>query len=210
MLRARSASKHMPLSMLCHLSQDYYVVQTADPAKPPVVMEELGERKRRRTDGGNADRNAVSAGSSREPSPGSATRANAAPAKPAPAGDGHATTGLQRSESAAAADQKAPTAAVRDTGAAGGSDEESEERLFCLCQQPYSPEQAMVSCDACGEWWHLRCVGISQAHARSAKVYHCPFCRSLRVRASPAWRKCSYGYASPPAYHFVVWHACLH
>ena len=41
--------------------------------------------------------------------------------------------------------------------------EEDESRLLCVCQQPYSADSAMVSCDTCGEWFHLRCVGLTQA-----------------------------------------------
>lgn len=40
--------------------------------------------------------------------------------------------------------------------------EEDENRLLCVCQQPYSADSAMVSCDTCGEWFHLRCVGLTQ------------------------------------------------
>ena len=40
--------------------------------------------------------------------------------------------------------------------------EEDENRLLCVCQQPYSADSAMVSCDSCGEWFHLRCVGLTQ------------------------------------------------
>ena len=151
-----------------------------------MVMEELGERKRRRPADGSAGKAAAAAAAARELSPAPATPAQAANGKSDPKAEHKdATAGSQGSLGAAAAiSQRAqsPAAGKRERGSEDGSDGEAEDRLFCLCQQPYSPEQAMVSCDACGEWWHLRCVGISQSHARSAKVYHCPFCRSLRVR----------------------------
>jgi len=58
----------------------------------------------------------------------------------------------------------------------------AQAELFCLCQQPYHADTAMVSCDACEEWFHLRCVGLSQAAAKSLRKYTCPVCASLRVR----------------------------
>ena len=154
------------------------LLQTADPKQPPVVLEELGERKRRRTNSGHAERNPAPA-----PSPGAgkpSVAANGKPATGAPAHAGPASAVV--SAAVPLANERSAAAAAKDTSSEDEDDRQAEERLFCLCQQPYSPEQAMVSCDACGEWWHLRCVGISQSHARSAKVYHCPFCRSLRVR----------------------------
>ena len=40
---------------------------------------------------------------------------------------------------------------------------ENESELFCVCQQPYNVDTAMISCDGCAEWYHLRCVGLTQA-----------------------------------------------
>lgn len=57
-----------------------------------------------------------------------------------------------------------------------------EQQPYCICQQPYTAESAMVSCDACNEWFHTKCVGLSRLQARSAKTYKCPLCKSLRVR----------------------------
>lgn len=54
--------------------------------------------------------------------------------------------------------------------------------LYCLCQEPAAPDVAMVSCDTCQEWFHVKCVGLSRMQARSARTYHCPLCKPLRVR----------------------------
>ena len=43
----------------------------------------------------------------------------------------------------------------------------------------------MVGCDGpCGDWFHLRCMGLTQAAARAAKQWACPLCRCTAV--SPA------------------------
>ena len=44
---------------------------------------------------------------------------------------------------------------------------ENENELFCVCQQPYNVDTAMISCDGCSEWYHLRCVGLTQARGPS-------------------------------------------
>lgn len=64
-----------------------------------------------------------------------------------------------------------------------GSYEDDERDLYCVCQQPYSTETAMISCDSCEEWFHCRCIGMAPTTARSVKKYICPIC--LAVRGTP-------------------------
>lgn len=66
-------------------------------------------------------------------------------------------------------------------------EDDSEQPLYCICQQPYTADSSMVSCDACNEWFHTKCVGLSRLQARNAQTYHCPLCKSLRVRPPP-WK----------------------
>jgi PHD-finger len=56
-----------------------------------------------------------------------------------------------------------------------------QAELFCLCQQPYHADTAMVSCDVCEEWYHMGCVRLSAAAARSMRKYTCPVCASFKV-----------------------------
>ena len=67
----------------------------------------------------------------------------------------------------------------------GSSYEESEQDLLCVCQQPYNVDTAMVSCDMCEDWYHLRCVGVTQTAAKSMKKYVCPVCTALKGNAEP-------------------------
>ncbi len=52
--------------------------------------------------------------------------------------------------------------------AEGSPDEEvyveNEHELFCVCQQPYNIDTAMIECDLCNEWYHLKCMGLTQVH----------------------------------------------
>ncbi len=95
---------------------------------------------------------------------------------------GHGRRGGRRSASAAApdaygddrGDQGACRGASRERGGDHSCEEaepgdehyvENENELFCVCQQPYNVDTAMISCDSCSEWYHLRCVGLTQARA---------------------------------------------
>jgi hypothetical protein len=55
-----------------------------------------------------------------------------------------------------------------------GEPPESEEGQFCLCRQPGGRE--MLGCDICGDWYHLRCAGVTASFARNAKNYTCQAC----------------------------------
>ena len=39
---------------------------------------------------------------------------------------------------------------------------ENENALYCVCQQPYNVDTSMIECDSCHEWYHVKCVGLSQ------------------------------------------------
>jgi hypothetical protein len=77
----------------------------------------------------------------------------------------HSSDGRRaRKASSKAAQMDAGDAAA---AAAGGNAEdedyvENEQELFCVCQQPYNVDTAMIECDACAEWYHLKCVGLTQ------------------------------------------------
>ena len=43
----------------------------------------------------------------------------------------------------------------------------------------------MISCDVCEDWYHLRCVGMTQTAAKSMKKYTCPVCVALKGNAEP-------------------------
>ena len=65
---------------------------------------------------------------------------------------------------------KAATADLEGTG----EPPESEEGQFCLCRQPGGRE--MLGCDVCGDWYHLRCAGVTATFARNAQKYTCLAC----------------------------------
>ncbi|XP_032681112.1 lysine-specific demethylase 7A-like isoform X2 [Odontomachus brunneus] len=50
---------------------------------------------------------------------------------------------------------------------------------YCLCGRPYDPEQFMIQCDVCKEWYHGGCVGIKEYMAIEFDKYHCPRCQAM-------------------------------
>ncbi|KAI9006930.1 PLU-1-like protein-domain-containing protein [Hyaloraphidium curvatum] len=48
------------------------------------------------------------------------------------------------------------------------------EGLFCLCRT--ADEGFMIECDVCHEWYHGKCVRITQKDAKKHSSYVCPIC----------------------------------
>jgi hypothetical protein len=67
-----------------------------------------------------------------------------------------------------------------------GEDEEddnySDEKLYCICRQPYNEEKFMICCDTCDEWYHGDCVGISAQQGRRLPHYVCPSCMEKKEK----------------------------
>ena len=38
-----------------------------------------------------------------------------------------------------------------------------EEKLYCICREPYDDTRDMVECTNCGEWYHLDCLNLSDS-----------------------------------------------
>ena len=60
--------------------------------------------------------------------------------------------------------------------------QEDEGQLYCLCREPYHADTAMIGCDGpCGEWYHLRCMGLTQAAAQALQHWVCPLCSAASL-----------------------------
>jgi hypothetical protein len=49
------------------------------------------------------------------------------------------------------------------------------ERKYCFCKTNGNNE--MVLCEECHEWYHFRCVGLSEEAAQGAEGWRCGYCR---------------------------------
>lgn len=51
-----------------------------------------------------------------------------------------------------------------------------EEEVYCFCRKGQIEGETMVCCDLCNEWFHVGCVGLTQAMAKRMHGYSCPSC----------------------------------
>jgi len=49
-----------------------------------------------------------------------------------------------------------------------------EGKLYCICRKP--EVWPMIGCDACQDWFHLSCVGLTPTDAAQIDKYACPRC----------------------------------
>ncbi|GFN96955.1 nucleosome-remodeling factor subunit bptf-like [Plakobranchus ocellatus] len=66
--------------------------------------------------------------------------------------------------------------------------ENTSEELYCLCRTPYDENQFYIGCDRCQDWFHGRCVGITESEADKLDVYLCPNCQK-QEKADPIAQK---------------------
>ena len=52
----------------------------------------------------------------------------------------------------------------------------TEKPVFCICRKP-DDGHFMIACDACYEWFHGKCVQITEEAALAVDYYHCPECK---------------------------------
>ena len=51
---------------------------------------------------------------------------------------------------------------------------------YCFCKKP-DDGTLMIQCDGCDEWFHGRCVGITQGEVITIDKYFCPFCKQANT-----------------------------
>jgi hypothetical protein len=109
----------------------------------------------------------------------SAAAAAAAPVEvPAPAAEPpqqqqqlqrHGSSGASWDYAGGPAEAAAAAAAGAGAAAEGGEGGEEEEgRVYCMCLLAHE-QDTFISCDACGDWYHLRCAVL----LCTAAVYCC-------------------------------------
>jgi hypothetical protein len=63
------------------------------------------------------------------------------------------------------------------------ADSETGEPLYCVCGTQHESDAIYVGCDGCGDWFHLRCVGLRPLHSRFWILsYACDACRQKHGR----------------------------
>ncbi|EGO04679.1 hypothetical protein SERLA73DRAFT_68353 [Serpula lacrymans var. lacrymans S7.3] len=64
---------------------------------------------------------------------------------------------------------------VRDT------EDDGDNKLYCICNTRYDEDRIMIACDRCDEWYHSSCVGMTDYEVDLVDQFICPLC----IRRNP-------------------------
>lgn len=48
--------------------------------------------------------------------------------------------------------------------------------VFCKCEMPYNPDDLMIQCEECSDWFHPSCIGMSIREAKKREHFFCQSC----------------------------------
>ncbi|KAJ7570422.1 hypothetical protein O6H91_01G119500 [Diphasiastrum complanatum] len=48
--------------------------------------------------------------------------------------------------------------------------------VYCMCEMPYNPDDVMVQCEACKDWFHPMCMRLSIEQVENMETFYCPDC----------------------------------
>uniref|UniRef100_A0A7I4DKQ0 BAH-PHD domain-containing protein n=1 Tax=Physcomitrium patens TaxID=3218 RepID=A0A7I4DKQ0_PHYPA len=67
--------------------------------------------------------------------------------------------------------------------------------VYCKCEMPYNPDDLMVQCEICKDWFHPSCMSMTPDQVKKMEKFFCPDCisqsgekkvRQSSPRSSPA------------------------
>ncbi|KAL6494805.1 hypothetical protein OROGR_031605 [Orobanche gracilis] len=50
--------------------------------------------------------------------------------------------------------------------------------VYCKCEMPYNPDDLMVQCEGCSDWFHPTCIDMSSEEAKRLDHFYCLDCSS--------------------------------
>nr|GEW86275.1 chromatin remodeling protein EBS-like [Tanacetum cinerariifolium] len=50
--------------------------------------------------------------------------------------------------------------------------------VYCKCKMPYNPDDLMVQCEGCKDWFHPNCMGMTIEEAKKLELFMCAECAS--------------------------------
>lgn len=54
--------------------------------------------------------------------------------------------------------------------------------VYCKCEMPYNPDDLMVQCEACKDWYHPTCLNMTTDQAKHLDSFTCSECTSEDVK----------------------------
>ncbi|KAL8088045.1 chromatin remodeling protein EBS-like isoform X1 [Apium graveolens] len=62
--------------------------------------------------------------------------------------------------------------------AANGAFTPDRVAVYCKCEMPYNPDDLMVQCEGCKDWFHPSCMGMTIEEAKMLEQFLCSDCAS--------------------------------
>ncbi|KAL1544225.1 [histone H3]-lysine-36 demethylase [Salvia divinorum] len=50
--------------------------------------------------------------------------------------------------------------------------------VYCKCEMPYNPDDLMVHCEGCSDWFHPTCIDMTMEEAQRIDHFYCHNCSS--------------------------------
>ncbi|KAH0977284.1 hypothetical protein GBA52_027003 [Prunus armeniaca] len=57
-------------------------------------------------------------------------------------------------------------------------EKEMKENTYCKCEMPYNPDDLMVQCEGCSDWFHPACIDMNAEEAKRLDHFFCEGCSS--------------------------------
>lgn len=54
--------------------------------------------------------------------------------------------------------------------------------VYCKCEMPYNPDDLMVQCDGCTDWFHPACIDMTPEEAKKIEHFFCENCSTEEQR----------------------------
>lgn len=70
--------------------------------------------------------------------------------------------------------------------------------VYCLCELPHNPDELMLNCDSCKDWFHPSCIKLSVAEVKGLDSYVCDACKSKAKTAAAAAAPAAAAAGPPP------------
>ncbi|KAJ0982377.1 hypothetical protein J5N97_010632 [Dioscorea zingiberensis] len=48
--------------------------------------------------------------------------------------------------------------------------------VFCKCEMPYNPDDLMIQCEGCSDWYHPTCINMTVEEAKKLEHFFCQSC----------------------------------
>ncbi|KAL5677453.1 hypothetical protein ACJX0J_013584, partial [Zea mays] len=73
-----------------------------------------------------------------------------------------------------------------DYKAATGAFTPDRVAVYCKCEMPYNPDDLMVQCEGCKDWFHPSCMGMTIEQAKKIDHYMCSDCAEKNGAKRPS------------------------